>query len=68
MKSGQSQVILRSLCAYFVRQTEPKILRLVLTSFLFFHFRLVQHLPKAASSQAGCQVVLHSDLQGAKAR
>ena len=27
--SGQSQVSLRSLCAYFVRQTEPKILRLV---------------------------------------
>ena len=24
-----SQVSLRSLCAYFVRQTEPKILRLV---------------------------------------
>ena len=28
----QSQVSLRSLCAYFVRQMEPKILRLV--SFL----------------------------------
>ena len=27
--SGQSQVSLRSLCVYFVRQTEPKILRLV---------------------------------------
>ena len=27
--SGQSEVILRSLFAYFVRQTEPKILRLV---------------------------------------
>ena len=26
---GLSQVSLRSLCAYFVRQTEPKILRLV---------------------------------------
>ena len=26
---GQSQVSLRSICAYFVRQTEPKILRLV---------------------------------------
>ena len=28
--SGQAQVSLRSLCAYFVRQTEPKILRLIL--------------------------------------
>ena len=27
--SGQFQVSLRSLCAYFVRQTEPKILHLV---------------------------------------
>ena len=28
--SGQSQVSLRSLCAYFIRQTEPKILCLVI--------------------------------------
>ena len=35
---------------------------------IFPHFRLVQHLPKATSSQAGCQVLLHSDLQGAQAR
>ena len=27
--SGQSHISLRSLCPYFVRQTEPKILRLV---------------------------------------
>ena len=33
--SGQSQVSLRSLCAYFVRQTEPKILRLVIYIFIF---------------------------------
>ena len=34
--SGQSQVSRRSLCAYFVRQTEPKILRLVLVNFPYF--------------------------------
>ena len=34
MPSGQSQVSLRSLCAYFVRQNEPKILRLVVLSFI----------------------------------
>ena len=31
----QTQVSLRSLCAYFVRQTEPKILRLVYGHFIF---------------------------------
>ena len=30
--SGQSQVSLTSLCSYSVRQTEPKILRLVISS------------------------------------
>ena len=33
---GQSQVILRSLFAYFVRQTEPKILRLVIDRGLIY--------------------------------
>ncbi len=34
MTSGHSQVSLRSLCAYFDRQTEPKILRLVFFNIL----------------------------------
>lgn len=32
------------------------------------YFRLVQHVPKTPSSQAGCQVLLQSDLQGTQAR
>lgn len=32
------------------------------------YFRLVQHVPKTPSSEAGCQVLLYSDLQRAQAR
>ena len=37
---GQSQVSLGSLCTYFVKQTEPKILRLVIETFLYGCIRL----------------------------
>ena len=39
--SCQSQVSLRSLCAYFVRKTEPKILRLV---FMFLTLKIISCL------------------------
>ena len=40
--SGQSQVVLRALCAYFIRQMEPKILRLVFNNdFKDFIFHLL---------------------------
>ena len=62
--SGQSLVSLRSLCTYLVRQTEPKILRLVSTHVLTgVHHELALDGPHAVLLVLGEQLVA-GDHQG----